>query len=210
MDTSLLKKPAKIYSENARFCGHDPETSYLHTIYDLKQEMDTCNYLEIGSLFGYSMVHSILSTTPGLSIGIDLFENPDNLHVPINDYSKDIKDRNLSLHTATSLVSQCNINNSHFKFLQGNSRDKTTMEKLLKICNNFDILYIDGDHSEAGVLNDFNIFTPLLNKSGYLILDDHHYGGIHKLVQQIKSNPSYKWIDTPQYGRRFTGYAQKL
>ena len=42
----------------------------------------------------------------------------------------------------------------------------------------FDIIYIDGDHSTAGVFKDAVNSIPLLKKGGIMIFDDYLWGGI--------------------------------
>ena len=37
-----------------------------------------------------------------------------------------------------------------------------------------DILFIDGDHSYSGVLNDFMLYERLVRKGGYIVFDDYN------------------------------------
>jgi predicted O-methyltransferase YrrM len=41
--------------------------------------------------------------------------------------------------------------------------------------NNIDFLFIDGDHSEAGVRQDFEMYSPLVRKGGIIVLHDVVY-----------------------------------
>jgi hypothetical protein len=36
-----------------------------------------------------------------------------------------------------------------------------------------DILFIDGDHSAAGMMQDFRLYSPLVKEGGFIILDDY-------------------------------------
>jgi hypothetical protein len=40
--------------------------------------------------------------------------------------------------------------------------------------NEIDILFIDGDHSYQGVINDFLLYEELVKKGGYIVFDDYN------------------------------------
>ena len=58
--------------------------------------------------------------------------------------------------------------------LQANSHSENTVEQLQEILGGrkIDFLYIDGDHSYEGVIQDFEMYTPLVGEDGIVILDD--------------------------------------
>jgi len=213
MDSALLTSAIELYTKDARFCQVDPSSSHLQVIYDLKEKMETCNYLEIGSLFGFSMVHSILSTTPGINIGIDLFADSGLISAGSfnNDYRPDISERKLSKDKTTNLVQQCNVHNHHFEFFQGNSQHTHIYEKVTTKCPKFDLMFIDGDHSYEGVKNDFEKWTPHLKVGGYVLFDDQDYGGIRQLSLELQeTNGAFQWIETPEWSPKMPGYFRKL
>lgn len=61
----------------------------------------------------------------------------------------------------------------------GNSHDENTLLRLkesmrTKGLEKVDLLYVDGDHSEAGVERDFNMYAPLVRPGGLVLLTDIH------------------------------------
>jgi hypothetical protein len=78
-------------------------------------------------------------------------------------------------------------NNNYYKYIQGNSQLQETKDLVIQTLNNskilgytdkIDILFIDGDHSLDGVLNDFNLYKDLVNVGGYIVFDDY-YDDVH-------------------------------
>lgn len=59
-------------------------------------------------------------------------------------------------------------------FINGNSHDISTYEKLLGILNGkkIDFLFIDGDHTYEGVKSDFNMYNTLVKKGGHIAFHD--------------------------------------
>lgn len=133
-------------------------TFHLHThvLYDIRTHLgsEIKNYLEIGSYAGGSM--SLISSHPYPTKCITI-----DLGVPIN---KDVVESN---------VLKFKNPNSDFTYIQGNSQDIRTINQVKSECNEFDFLFIDGDHSRLGVLLDFNNYSPLVKKGGYICFDDY-------------------------------------
>ena len=78
-------------------------------------------------------------------------------------------------------------NNNYYKYIQGNSQFQETKDKVIETLSNsrvlgytnkIDLLFIDGDHSLDGVLNDFNLYKDLVNVGGYIVFDDY-YDNVH-------------------------------
>lgn len=71
------------------------------------------------------------------------------------------------------------------KFIRGNSHLQETAEKLKGILQGrlIDFLYIDADHSYAGVKTDFELYSPLVAKGGVI--------GFHD-IRNMKSNHQVK------------------
>ena len=62
--------------------------------------------------------------------------------------------------------------NEDFSFIHGNSQLPETMENVKSICNSFDFIFIDGDHSYDGVRRDFELYKSLLSPRGYIGFHD--------------------------------------
>ena len=62
-----------------------------------------------------------------------------------------------------------------------------TSDEFFKINNiKFDLIYVDGDHKAQQVSKDINNSWNILNKGGYLILDDFMWW----YYSDLKKNPS--------------------
>jgi len=66
----------------------------------------------------------------------------------------------------------------------------------------WDYIYIDGDHSYGGVKNDFNLFYPRLKNDGYLLLHDIYTKnlgeldyGVNIFWEEIKKSGKYQVIE---------------
>ena len=56
----------------------------------------------------------------------------------------------------------------------GNSRDLETAKKVRNNIKSVDMLFIDGDHTMQGVIDDFINYKDLVNSGGYVIFDDYN------------------------------------
>ena len=120
------------------------------------------NYLEIGTHYGHSFCNILQSKYKSKILGIDLFQKWGDSR--INDMEK----------LANDNAKKFNTNNYDFKLLKGNSSKKNTIEFVKKyFSEGIDLLFIDGDHSFNGIINDFKNYFPLVNKGGYIIFDDY-------------------------------------
>jgi cephalosporin hydroxylase len=70
----------------------------------------------------------------------------------------------------------CQLNkfNNSYNYLKGNSQTYEMVNKLKELINEIDILFIDGDHSYQGVINDFLLYEELVKKGGYIVFDDYN------------------------------------
>lgn len=153
----------QIATEVATFHHH------YHILYDIATTFGdkNINYVEIGAYAGGSscLMMQRLNTT---IISVDLGE-------PI---PKGVVFENIINYKS---------NNNYYKYIQGNSQLQETKDKVIEILSNsrvlgytnkIDILFIDGDHSLDGVLNDFNLYKDLVNVGGYIVFDDY-YDDVH-------------------------------
>lgn len=88
--------------------------------------------------------------------------------------------------------------------IQGDTKDHNTYKKLESALkgNSLDLLFIDGDHSLFGVMNDFIRYSPLVRKGGIIVFHDicpdsllrtgvkseSFVGGVPLLWRAIKQN----------------------
>lgn len=65
-------------------------------------------------------------------------------------------------------------NNSVIRFISGDTKDPSTYYEACKMFKNIsiDLLFIDGDHSQGGAKNDFEVFSKLVRKGGIVAFHD--------------------------------------
>jgi cephalosporin hydroxylase len=87
--------------------------------------------------------------------------------------------------------------------IRGDSRDPKTLERVRSLLRGhpLDLLFIDGDHSYAGVKADFSNFSPLVGTGGLIVFHDivrdlgsrcgtptqHYTGGVPTFWEEIKA-----------------------
>jgi len=131
----------------------------LHLIISLIQSNNNLleiNYLEIGTFKGCSMSLCLQHQCQINATGIDCFE--------------------LSGHKASYEFALKNINKykkekDSVNLIKGFSTDKEIIQKLSN--KQYDLIFIDGDHSTDGVLNDYKNYFPLLKEGGFMVFDDY-------------------------------------
>lgn len=73
---------------------------------------------------------------------------------------------------------------SKFKYIMGDSHNPNVLEAVKHLKGKVDVLLIDGDHSAAGTLQDFKMYSPLVDMGGYIVFDDYQD---YKYSPEVKS-----------------------
>jgi len=155
----------KLLRENGtgRFCGNDP-TQVLLVIKELLG-VKCKKVLEIGVLHGGSMILLQNSDYKSDFVGLDCFTyyglNKDphsNVIVSKENAEKNIKKFNKKGHT--------------FTLIECNSQSKEIEKKLIEEYNNFDLIFIDGDHSFEGCQKDFTLAVKLSHPGTIIVFDN--------------------------------------
>jgi cephalosporin hydroxylase len=83
----------------------------------------------------------------------------------------------------------------HVEVITGNSHDEDTLDRLKEALGGreIDILFIDGDHSTTGMLQDYDDYSPLVRSGGLIAVHDIYY------LPAVKS----AWDNIPVTGRRY-------
>lgn len=152
--------------ENVEMVGEICASTHLDFIKKLKLDMgENCKvYVEIGVLYGGSMIMMMNINSPCLHIGIDPFAGY---------YGKSFDPhRQIDLTNHFDITSE-NIrkNNKYsqeWKLIKGKSSEVAD-----KVIENIDFLFIDGDHSRVGVIDDFNNYRNKVNKGGLIVFDNY-------------------------------------
>lgn len=138
--------------------------------YYLKSRMPV-NILEIG--FGYGGTFQLLSNiSTGVKVSVDC-----------NRIDNDIV-KNLS--TVDNVF-----------FVDGFSQDIDVFEKVKSISNEYDLIFIDGDHLYESVKRDFELYKSLRSKNGIIIFHDIDPNHVHK---NTHAGEVYKFWHDLSYG----------
>ena len=135
------------------------------------------NYLEIGCFEGASlsyMFNNVLTNDSTATV-IDPFIFSDNQYQTFSNNMKTYKNR--------------------INLIVGYSESA-----LLSLRENYDFIYIDGDHTSEAVFNDAKLSFPLLKKNGIMIFDDYLwiYNGPH--INTSLNNPELSHPNNPFSG----------
>jgi hypothetical protein len=91
-----------------------------------------------------------------------------------------------------------NIHNNKYEILKYYSNDTNLIEKLKANNTKVDILFIDGDHTRQGVINDWNNFKDFVNPGGFICFDDY-YDDIYSPEVRPAVDYIVKNLDTEKY-----------
>jgi predicted O-methyltransferase YrrM len=130
---------------------------HYHILYDLvssyKEEI-LVSYVEIGCYAGGSAC-LVLQRKNTEVISIDL-------------------GKPISPNIVKTNVDNLNIHNNTHVYLEGNSQTYEMVDKVKELTDSIDVLFIDGDHTYQGVVNDFMLYKDLVSKGGYIVFDDYN------------------------------------
>jgi predicted O-methyltransferase YrrM len=131
---------------------------HYHILYDIRTYLgeEKKIYTEIGTFCGgsLSLILQHLYVTDIVAI--------DPLHV-LNNQSQIVENN----------IKKFNLHNRNITLHKKFSNDNNFIMELKENSFNTDILFIDGDHSYNGVINDFNNYEQFVNKNGFIVFDDY-------------------------------------
>ncbi len=179
MSLKSTKESAELTEKIAAAINNETFHLQYNVLYDignLYQKTEKLTYLEIGCYAGGSACLMLQRKNTNV-ISIDL-GGP----VP--------KERVLEN------VNKLNIHNNEYNYIQGNSHDIETENKLKEILQgkSIDILFIDGDHSAIGTQKDFETYSKYVADGGYIVFDDYND---HQYCPEVK--PGVDAIDFTNY-----------
>jgi predicted O-methyltransferase YrrM len=156
------------------------------------------NILEIGARGGTFLLFNKLST--GFKVGVDL-------------------DSSFNESIYMSMFGE------NFHFINGDSQDEKTFEKIKQICHQFDFIFIDGDHSYEGVKRDFDLYKKLLSPRGFIAfhdIDPNHVfinsysanesktGKVRRFWQELNYGSKTEIICTKSNGKGYLSYDKNI
>jgi hypothetical protein len=134
---------------------------HYHVLYDIAcMYTGNVNSLEIGTFQGASAA-LMLQRPQTTVITIDSGQYVPN--VPREEVLKNLN--------------AFNIHRNIFWYIEGDSHQLPIKRQVMSIdliTPGIDILFIDGDHSEEGLIKDFLLYQDLVNRSGYIVFDDYN------------------------------------
>lgn len=173
----------------------NPTISATNVLYALKQLMkDECKIvLEIGTLWGGALLTMMQSEYKSKFVSIDTFNGfyPELLGKENPDAEGGIN----TVEKVTENINKNNIHNHEFDLVEGSSHDKKVVDYVKKNYPKVEILFIDGDHTKKGVLQDWEDYSNLVTKGGIVIFDDYWTGQYEKAAWKKEDENGVKWMD---------------
>ena len=124
----------------------------------LRSLEDVSTYLEIGTREGSSLYNMVLSNSDSLK----------EIHI-VDTWESEYGGSGRGSHDhIAELLTEMNYSGA-VVFHDGSSHD---ILPSLELENHFDAIYVDGDHSYEGGLNDLNNVLPLVKPGGVILFDD--------------------------------------
>ncbi len=139
------------------------ERSFMVLWYILMEQLpQVSKCLEVGVFRGQSITAlnmcALLLGKHTQITGVSLFEKGGN-----------IADWDFSQQDTLDLHKQFNLPTGNLCLIKGDSQDALVIEQAK---DEYDLVYIDGDHSYFGALADLENYAPMLKQGGFLVVDD--------------------------------------
>lgn len=166
----------------------------VYHLYDLIGDIKINTYLEIGSYvgIGYRIINEMFE--PKVSYSVDpniphrVFNSPRELFIQLNQH----------------LLFKTNMINCYWSEKKDNSINS---KYFLNLKLNFDLIFIDANHSYDSVKYDFFECTKILSDQGIILLHDvYSWPGVNKFVSELKNNKNYIVKLSPKT-KNFDGFA---
>lgn len=165
---------------NGRVCLNN-YIQILPTIKDLLLKNKCKNYCEIGVLHGGSMSLILNTEEPCNCYGIDIFSYYGKQKDPTSNVV-------VTMENTYNNINKFN-QNQEFKveLINGNSHDIETLNQLISKLNGekIDLLFIDGDHTYDGVINDIEKYIPLVSSGGIIMFDNYGSKGWPEVLPAV-------------------------
>lgn len=166
--------------------------SEITNLFELYKALNATHTLEIGTANGGTLFgHCRLANDKAVIISIDL---------PGGEYGGGYPDWKVPVYKNFAKKEQS------LHLIRASSHDESTINKVKEILKGkqLDYLFIDGDHSYAGVKKDFELYIPFVKKDGIIIFHDivphaHSSCKVDDFWNEIKLKYKYKeFIDSPK------------
>jgi predicted O-methyltransferase YrrM len=125
---------------------------YYEDYFLLAQYFRPRSILEIGTRFGYSLIAMCRGAAPGRVVSIDLESYENCFDAPTQAVAR----RNLDACVGPAAGREFIVGDSH----------------QVRVEETFDMIHVDGDHTEAGARDDVVMYFERLNPGGVMLVDD--------------------------------------
>lgn len=142
-------------------------------------------YLEIGVAQGQHMLE-ILKDNNVKYVGIDRWEC-----VPLENEVSKMKNWNTQEiwdEVYKSVLKKVEPYKDRASIIKGNS-----VKVIPTLVDEFDIIYVDGDHSYEGAKKDLELSLDKLKKDGKIIVDDLHYREVRRAFNEFVQENNLKY-----------------
>jgi predicted O-methyltransferase YrrM len=148
----------------------------IRALEELANRYKVEKYIEIGVHNGSSMSYVLQSNYIKECVGIDPFETLKDksshyIHQDSINESRSIKN-----------IENNNKNSAKIKLIRGYSQDVSIDD------TDFDMLFIDGDHSYEMVKHDYEKFVKNVRSGGIIVFDDLHQYGPGRFFKELEND----------------------
>jgi predicted O-methyltransferase YrrM len=157
-----------------------PESSGMW-LHDLCMSLKPARTLEVGMAYGFSTLY-ILAALAKLGAGH---------HTAIDPWQDELW-HDVGLTNAVSVGME-----SHFSLIR--ERSISALARLAQEEQQFDLIFVDGDHRFDGTLVDFTLAAEVCPTGGSIVLDDAWMPAVNTVGSWVRSNRSdFKSVDCPE------------
>tara|TARA_R110001583_G_scaffold14686_3_gene61324 strand:+ start:1089 stop:1832 length:744 start_codon:yes stop_codon:yes gene_type:complete len=178
--------------------------SFTHSLYLIKNLMGKqCKtVLEIGTFWGGALLTMMQEEHNSKFVSIDMFEG---FYPELIGESTSFKDGHIDqqygINTKQKILENIETHNPHnyeFELVKGSSHDSNIIAHIHSKYPTVDLLFIDGDHTKKGVLQDWNDYSCLVSNKGIVIFDDYWSGDLEDRAWNNSKNyfdDGTPWMD---------------
>ena len=100
-----------------------------------------------------------------------------------------------TIELVTENINQNNPWNHEYDLIKGSSHDSKVINYVKENYPEIDLLFIDGDHTKKGVLQDWDDYSNLVTKGGIVVFDDYWVGEYERAAWKKEDDNGVKWMD---------------
>lgn len=159
---------------------------WLISNYDLKSTLDLGVYYG-GSLFPQAYTHK--KYTNGIVYAVDPYTKEDftqyETFLPLDVLNNYIASTDFD-EIYNSVISSINENNYENNIVFLRQRSDKAIDYFRANNISFNLMHIDGNHDRINANSDIELYLPLLQKNGFLILDDVIFPSLQDCYERLK------------------------